>query len=431
MLHARKQQGAALMLMLVILVLGAATVLVSSLNSSRLKIERDKITADALAQAKEALIGRAVADDESPGSLACPDTDDNGSAESPVGQPNGNCPSYIGRLPWRSLNLPDLRDSSGERLWYVLSQNFRDYVNLNPINSNSLGTLNVSGPTPASNTVALVFAAGPALSNQSRSSTIQSTCSTTTTTIPESWCATNYLEGGNPALNLQASPNLNYQSATTSSTFNDNLIIIRKRDIIPRIELRVTKELTKAFENYLAANGNYPYPANFATTCTTTSCPSDNSQCRGKIPATQMNLYTSLPWFTDNKWFNVIYYTAGTASLLGGGGGGGGGGGKTAKGKKPGGSSGSGGGGSSGITTCPSGNNGKLNVLDTSGTTFTNNASALFFLPGIPFDGVTRASTGISATNLSTYLEDAENINLDDTYAFPGVDSNDLLFILP
>ena len=90
MLHARKQHGAALMVMLVILVLGAATVLVTSLNSSRLRMERDKITADALAQAKEALIGYAVKvaltkssseNQARPGDLPCPDMDNDGDRE--------------------------------------------------------------------------------------------------------------------------------------------------------------------------------------------------------------------------------------------------------------------------------------------------------------------------------------------------------------
>ena len=39
------------MIMLIILVMGALTLLVNSLNSSTVRIERDKTTADALAQA--------------------------------------------------------------------------------------------------------------------------------------------------------------------------------------------------------------------------------------------------------------------------------------------------------------------------------------------------------------------------------------------
>lgn len=408
------------MVMLVILVLGASSILVSSLSSSGLRIERDKITAEALAQAKEALIGRAVSNDDRPGSLPCPDTNNDGSSELLSGN---DCPSYIGRLPWKTLRLSDLRDGSGERLWYALSPNFRD-DNSNPINSNNKGTLQVydnNGTNlltpPGSEAVTVVFAPGDIVAAQLRDTANQN-------------LALNYLDIGPSGINnaTEAGPLI---AADKTNSFNDRLMIIRASDLIPIVEIRVTKELTKAFASYLTANANkYPYPANFTTTCTSTSCPSDTTQCRGKIPATLMNLYATLPWFTNNNWFNVIYYTAGTASLPGGAGGGGGGGGKAAKGKKTGGG-GSGGGSSSGVTTCPGGNNGKLNVLDTSGSTFTNNASALFFMPGSPLDGITRTSTGISSTNLPDYFEDAENTNLDDTYTFPGVDSNDLLFILP
>ena len=48
------------MVMLVIIVTGVATFLVSSLNSSGLQITRDLKTTKALLQAKAALIGRAT-----------------------------------------------------------------------------------------------------------------------------------------------------------------------------------------------------------------------------------------------------------------------------------------------------------------------------------------------------------------------------------
>ena len=91
------------MIMLIILVMGALTLLVNSLNSSTVRIERDETTAEALAQAKAALIGRAISDSSSPGSLPCPDADGDGSADLFAGN---QCPSYIGRLPWKTLGLP-------------------------------------------------------------------------------------------------------------------------------------------------------------------------------------------------------------------------------------------------------------------------------------------------------------------------------------
>ncbi|MBK9161904.1 MAG: hypothetical protein IPM27_10155 [Nitrosomonadales bacterium] len=97
------------MMLLIVLVLGLTVVLVKSLSATDLNTKRQMATATALAQAKDALLGRAVSDDNMPGSLPCPDTDDDGSAEMFSGN---NCPSYIGRLPWRTLKLQDLRDGT-------------------------------------------------------------------------------------------------------------------------------------------------------------------------------------------------------------------------------------------------------------------------------------------------------------------------------
>ena len=58
--HALRQRGAVLMVMLVILIVGGSALLLNSLNGTTPRLARDKVTADALAQAKEALIGFAV-----------------------------------------------------------------------------------------------------------------------------------------------------------------------------------------------------------------------------------------------------------------------------------------------------------------------------------------------------------------------------------
>lgn len=244
-----KQRGAALLVMLVIMIIGVAAILVSSLNGSSLQIARDKTTAAALAQAKEALIGRAVADLTSPGSLPCPDTNDDGSAELLSGN---DCPSYIGRLPWKTLGLPDLRDGSGERLWYALSPNFRD-DNSNPINSNSVGTLVVydnSGVTlltpPSSEAIAIVFAPGDIVASQQRDAANQNS--------PQ-----NYLDLGPNSRNnaIAAGP---FIAADKTNFFNDRLMIIRTGDLIPTVEMRIAREAKSCLDNYAVSSaGKYPW----------------------------------------------------------------------------------------------------------------------------------------------------------------------------
>jgi hypothetical protein len=61
-------------------------------------IEANKVTDAAMAQAREALIGRAVAAIDRPGSLPCPDTDNDGDENWHIS--GIVCASYVGRLPW-------------------------------------------------------------------------------------------------------------------------------------------------------------------------------------------------------------------------------------------------------------------------------------------------------------------------------------------
>lgn len=251
------QHGAALLVMIVIMVLGIAAVLVGSLNSAALNISRQQQTSAALAQAKDALIGRAAVDASVPGSLPCPDSNDDGSAELMAGN---DCPHYIGRLPWKTLGLTEIRDGSGEHLWYALSRNFRDDSTAH-VNSDTLGTLNINGAQTVSNAVAIVFAAGNPLPGQNRSATQTALCVTTGSTIAASLCATNYLEGGNDSLSSAASPNTSYQAGTpTNVSLNDQVLAITREQLFPAVETRIAREAKTCLDSYAAANGQrYPW----------------------------------------------------------------------------------------------------------------------------------------------------------------------------
>ena len=110
-----RQCGAALLVFMLIFFLASMSWLLSQTDALQSRARADQTTAAALAQAREALIGRAAADKERPGSLPCPDFDDDGEAT------NGSCSVTVGRLPWKTLDLPDLRDGEGNRLWYALA----------------------------------------------------------------------------------------------------------------------------------------------------------------------------------------------------------------------------------------------------------------------------------------------------------------------
>lgn len=225
-------------------------------------IERDKITTAALAQAKEALIGYAASDNNRPGSLPCPDLITNVSGNIPNDgttdlYAGNDCPGYVassnvylGRLPWRTLRLPDLRDASGERLWYAVSREFARNPSCMtpsvpgcPLNSDTPGQLTVTGVAPASNVVAIIFAPGTTLGAQARDAAGENT-------------ASNYLEGENANGN-----NFTFTTQASSTTFNDRLLAITNGHLMPAVERRVAREMISILWSYKAATAKSPtYP---------------------------------------------------------------------------------------------------------------------------------------------------------------------------
>lgn len=292
-LDRHKQRGAALMVMLIIMVLGSAAFLVSALNSSSVQIERDKKTADALAQAKEALIGFAASVNlggiKRPGDLPCPDTNNDGVAELSCGSAaGGNQSQRIGLLPYKTLGLPDLRDGSGEKLWYAVSNNFKNNTRTALLNSDTLGTITIRDsagniihngcsayglpncPNPSATdagfgtgVVAVIIAPGAVLTRQGSSS--PQNRSTTNT-------ASDYLDN----VSLTGEDNANFIDGTSTDGFiqgrikdnsgkiilNDQLLVITQSEIMSTLQKRVASEVSKCLEDYALNNKNsYPWAA--------------------------------------------------------------------------------------------------------------------------------------------------------------------------
>lgn len=255
MRHARhRPQNGFVLIAVVIIVLGAAAFVLHSVNASAWRADRHQVTHQALLKAKEALVARAVTDDNRPGSLPCPDTDNDGQAELFAGNA---CPSYVGRLPWQTLGLPDLRDGSGERLWYVLSPSHRDHPAAEPINSNTGGLLNMVGSEPAAGLLAVVVAPGQALLRAGAAATQNRDCSVPANCLN----AVNYLDISGTD-NAVGGPNL--IQAAESDSFNDRLMAVRADDVMPLVEKRAGREFAQKlrdhFDTWQAAAGKGFYP---------------------------------------------------------------------------------------------------------------------------------------------------------------------------
>lgn len=302
------ERGFAVIAILAVLGIVAVSLMVTSLNSSALRNEQDRKTTYALAQAKQALIGRAAADANRPGSLPCPDTDNDGIVTIGVDVVGNACASYVGRLPWKTLGLPDLRDADGERLWYALSPNFRDATGV-AINSSTAGTLNVTGSVTANNAAAVVFAPGAPLQTQPRDAAHATNIAS-------------YLDGTN------AKGTGTYEMHAASGTFNDRLIAIVPTEVVSVVERRLAKELGDAIKGYYTANAVLPYAA--TASCTDT-CLAQVGVLSGRIPGdpapapayagtSQFLAAGSGSWFDVNGWRSVVQYTVAAAYATGGGG---------------------------------------------------------------------------------------------------------------
>jgi hypothetical protein len=279
----RAQQGIALIIVLAAIFMIGAYFLYASLNLATVRVERDQTTNDALRKAKAALIAYAVSDANRPGELPCPDVNDDGQLA--LGEDfggGGACTSLIGRLPWKTLDLPDLRDDNGERLWYALSSDFRagGSVALNSDTAYRTGNTSLvvrsRAGVPASPNgvvVAVVFSAGAALQrsdgvSQTRGCTVGTNCDATLkcTTSPASLTPKcnpqNYLDkesvSSEDNADLLPAANPRFVSADRSETFNDKLMPIYSDDIMFLVERRAGRELAQHLRDHYDTWANPP-----------------------------------------------------------------------------------------------------------------------------------------------------------------------------
>lgn len=332
-LHIRQRGAALLLFALIFLIVGLGMFFGKSPAPAH--IERDDITAKALAQAKAALIGYAVTyhdrkPNENYGYLPCPDKENKGVAEPSCGTTDE---SVIGRLPWKTLGLPPLRDGNGECLWYVVSGQAKNEPKTPAYNWDTVGLLQlkdfagnfIAGTTPHEQPLAIVFSVGALLTGKSRTSAGDSECG-------GSNAIDDYLDqifvGGVQKTGLTPgaiSSNLvEFRTANAESigngTNNDRALPIVSREIFDLIKLRtdfklsieaLLDEITTPCLNNIPLNTLPPSSANkgidnLATYITSTS----PVNC---IPYNDPNTFKRK--FFDNWKNNVLYATMSSTDI--------------------------------------------------------------------------------------------------------------------
>ena len=308
---ARVQRGFALIALLALAALISAFLIASALNltSAGNTNEREQRSMNALRQAKAALIAYAANEQwqkyklepntVQPGALPCPDIVHTG-AESEEGDSDCVTPltsSLIGRLPYKTLGINDLRDASGEQLWYALSANFRKASGITVINSDTQpcdtpacnpgeSHLTVTGIAPASNVVAVLFAPGEAILGQTRSSN---------PTDPAHNNPANYLE--NFSLNVDGI-HFTFTTAQPSDTFNDRVLVITQAELMAAVEPVVAARIERDVKpllltEYFSKWGVYPFAVPFAAPLPAQSAYlGASSQASGLLPVTNTATFT-------------------------------------------------------------------------------------------------------------------------------------------
>ena len=271
------QRGAALIVFMLIFFLASMSLLLSSANSPGSRVQANQTSSDALALAKAALLARAAATLTRPGSLPCPDFDDDGE------DTNGSCSSTntTGRLPWKTLGLSDLRDGDGNRLWYAMATQLRN---------NSTSKINPTEPLGLSldgtaDVAAIVFSPGPPLAGQDGrlSNNIK-----------------DYLDGANS----EGGP---YISGPTSPTFNDRTIAISRRELFSIVNRRILGLIGADLDTYYVSKGNL-YPDSGTDLKAALDSLATDFELASKI-VEKKALEKRIAMLDDNGWFAITSYS--------------------------------------------------------------------------------------------------------------------------
>lgn len=346
-MHRRTREGGLSLVLaaLAFFVAGALLLFHAGASSAR----RDEVTARALGEAREALIAHAadrpIGTVVGPGFLPCPDLDDDGWAEPICGSLAGDRGQQqrLGRLPWKTLGLPDLRDGHGERLWYAVSTRYKGLLNcaasaacVDHSPATALGTITVrdsSGAVTHDGTrldaqrggaVAVVLAPGPPLARAAPAGAAEQVrecaagdcdASGRCVTEPPQRAArcdpANYLDRAPPERsgedNADFQDRSDAQRARNTNGFiqgpvqaggatvvNDRLLAITYGEVMPRVMKRVGLELAQCLAFYASRPenaGRLPRP--------TPACPSGEAPPFGRVPDTP---FEAAPGMLDRWW---------------------------------------------------------------------------------------------------------------------------------
>jgi len=280
--NTERSRGAAIVIFITLVLLAFTTLLVSQVSVNQKKSTRMQNSSKSLDAANSAILGYALAQ-PIPGTLPCPDSTGDGIANSNA----GGCVTQLGLLPYFTLGLDKLTDSSGANLWYAVEP---DYTGNAPgqRNSSTISSLTLNGLAVSH----VILAPGPPLDGQNR--------------LPLSQA--DFLEGTNSDGDLDTYDNV------VSATRNDLVLGSPLGSFWSLIERRVLAEAATLTNNYRAVCNQYPWAANFGGPYN-----SIDTQQAGSLPVSSALPFdwgtpcpmgtapTPAAWIV-NHWRDQLYY---------------------------------------------------------------------------------------------------------------------------
>ncbi len=285
-----RQRGAALIVFVSLLVLGIAWYAVSALSKTGgTTAEREMRTGLALHAAKQALLAYVAlkageTGEKYPGRVPCPETPDQpgptfqGQAAPVVGS-HPTC-AAVGRLPWRTLGIDQLRDGYGEPLWYAVPLGSWALLNSSTvllINPDLGNQLTLDGQPNA--VVAVIIAPGKPVNSLAQSGTPPAGCSPVNQypnryTVP--YVPSKFLECGNETAS--------YVTAAASPWGNDRVITITATEVMDAIlgpvADRIQRETLPALDAWRTGEGQANWGgASFLPFASTFGDPATNDYC--------------------------------------------------------------------------------------------------------------------------------------------------------
>jgi len=154
-----KQSGAALLVILALVVAVFTVVATSSISLNGLRLNASNKTNASLTEARSALFGYFLKNTPI-GTLPCPDANGDGFADSS----GSDCDALLGLFPYKTVGTPLLKDGYSSPLWYAVEARYTAN-NAALKNPSTLSDLTLDDQTVS----AIVIAANKALDNQERS----------------------------------------------------------------------------------------------------------------------------------------------------------------------------------------------------------------------------------------------------------------------